>query len=81
MIKMYENNIFEQTKKIDDYELSLNKYIVNFKMKEDELETMISVIEGIVTKKKEKFEYNASRLSSEIYNQIIDIITNSNFKF
>ena len=64
-----------------NYKISLNKYIENFKMKEDEIEKMISVIEGIVTKKKEKFEYNASRLSSEIYNQIIDIINNSNFKF
>lgn len=50
-------------------------------MKEDELETMISVIDAIITKKIEKFEYNASRLSSEIYNQIIELMNNSNFKF
>ena len=81
LIKMYENNIGEQTKKIDEYELILNKYIVDFKLKEDEVERMISVIEGIVTKKKEKFEYNASRLSSEIYKQIIEVINASEFKF
>ena len=81
IIKIYENKISELRKKIDDYEFSLNKNIVNFKMREDELETMISIIDGIVTKRKEKFEYYASHLSSEIYNQIIDIINNSNFKF
>ena len=70
-IKMYEDKIGEYKRTKEDYELSLNKYIVNFKMKEDELETMISVIDAIITKKIEKFEYNASRLSSEIYNQII----------
>ena len=80
-IKIYENKINELKKNIEHYELSLNKYIVNFKMKEDELETMISVIDAIITKKIEKFEYNASRLSSEIYNQIIELMNNSNFKF
>ena len=80
-IKMYEDKIGEYKRTKEDYELSLNKYIVNFKMKEDELETMISVIDAIITKKIEKFEYNASRLSSEIYNQIIELMNNSNFKF
>ena len=49
---MYEDKIGEYKRSKEDYELSLNKYIVNFKMKEDELETIMSVIEGFITKKR-----------------------------
>jgi hypothetical protein len=65
----------------EDYELSLNKYIVNCKMKEDELETIMIVIEGIITKKKDKFEYNITRLSSKTSSQIRNIIKRYKYKF
>ena len=80
-IKMYEDKIGEYKRTKEDYELSLNKYIVNFKMKEDELETIMSVIEGLITKKKDKFEHNMNRLSSETSSQIKRIMKMHNFKF
>ena len=80
-IKMYEDQIGQYKRTKEDYELSLNKYIVNFKMKEDEIEYIMGAIEGIITKKKDKFEYNAKRLSSETYSQINSIIKSYNFKF
>ena len=78
---MYEDKIGEYKRTKEDYELSLNKYIVNFKMKEDELETIMSVIEGLITKKKDKFEHNMNRLSSETSSQIKRIMKMHNFKF
>ena len=80
-IKMYEDQIGQYKRTKEDYELSLNKYIVNFKMKEDEIEYIMGAIEGIITRKKDKYEYNAKRLSSETYNQISNIIKSYNFKF
>ena len=80
-IKMYEEQIGQYKRTKEDYELSLNKYIVNFKMKEDEIEYIMGAIEGIITKKKDKFEYNAKRLSVETNSQIYNIIKNYNFKF
>ena len=43
-----------------DLEISLNQTIVNFKMKEDELDTLIMVIEGILVRyiKIKKLIYN-----------------------
>ena len=56
-----------------DLEINLNQTIVNFKMKEDELDTLIMVIEGILVinidynklqgKRKDKQEHNVIRLS------------------
>ena len=50
-------------------------------MKEDELETIMSIIEGLITKKKDKFEHNMNRLSSETSSQIKRIMKMHNFKF
>ncbi len=80
-IKMYEEQIGQYKRTKEDYELSLNKYIVNFKMKEDEIEYIMGAIEGIITKKKDKFEYNVKRLSNETNTQINNIVKSYNFKF
>jgi hypothetical protein len=45
---MYEEKIAEYKKSKEDLEISLNTNIVNFKMKEDELDTLLMVIEGIL---------------------------------
>ena len=50
-------------------------------MKEDELETIMIVIEGIITKKKDKFEYNITRLSSKTSSQIRNINKRYKYKF
>lgn len=45
---MYEEKIAEYKKSKEDLEIGLNQNIVNFKMKEDELDTLLMVIEGIL---------------------------------
>jgi hypothetical protein len=47
-LKMYEEKIVEFKKSKEDLEINLNTNIVNFKMKEDELDTLLIVIEGIL---------------------------------
>ena len=50
----------------EDLELSLAKNIYNFKMKEDEYESLFMVIDGIISKKKEKYEHNFNKLSPDV---------------
>jgi hypothetical protein len=47
---MYEEKILEYRKSKEDLEINLNHNIVNYKMKEDELDTLLMVIEGILVK-------------------------------
>jgi cell fate (sporulation/competence/biofilm development) regulator YlbF (YheA/YmcA/DUF963 family) len=47
---MYEDKIAEYKKYKEDLEINLNQNIVNFKMKEDELDTLLMVIEGILVR-------------------------------
>lgn len=47
-MKLYEEKISENKKIKEDLEINLNHNIVNFKMKEDELDTLLMVIEGIL---------------------------------
>ena len=47
---MFEDKIAEFKKSKEDLEVSLSQNIVNFKMKEDELDTLLMVIEGILVK-------------------------------
>lgn len=59
-IKMKE---YEQIK--ENLEVSLNNYIVDYKMKEDELDTVITVIKAMFSKKKDVYEHHLSKLSNE----------------
>ena len=45
---MYEDKICEYKKSKEDLELNLNQNIVFYKMKEDELDTLMMVMEGIL---------------------------------
>jgi hypothetical protein len=47
---MYEEKITEYKKSKEDLEINLSQNIVNFKMKEDELDTLMMVVEGILVK-------------------------------
>jgi hypothetical protein len=47
---MYEEKINEYKKSKEDLEINLSQNIVNFKMKEDELDTLLMVIEGILVR-------------------------------
>lgn len=47
---MYEEKIAEYKNLKEDLEINLNQNIVNFKMKEDELDTLLMVMGGILVK-------------------------------
>ena len=65
-IKMYQDKINDYKKTKDDLELSLAQNIYNFKMKEDEFDSLFMVFEGIISKKKDKYEHSITKLSPEI---------------
>ena len=65
-IKMYQDKVNDYKKTKEDLELSLAQNIYNFKMKEDEFDSLFMVFEGIISKKKDKYEHSISKLSPEI---------------
>lgn len=73
-IKMYEDKIVEYKKSKEDLEISLNQNIVNFKMKEDELDTLMMVIEGILSKRRDKYDHNITRLSNETKKSVESLV-------
>ena len=78
-IKMYENKIKDDKKLKEDLELSLAKNIYNFKMKEDEFDSLFMVIEGIISKKKDKYEHNLSKCSTDVKNTLQSMIKKYKF--
>ena len=62
---MYQDKINEYKKSKDNLELLLNQNIYNFKMKEDEVDSLFMVFEAIISKKKDKYEHSFSKLSPE----------------
>ena len=64
-IKMYEDKIKDFNSDKDKLEMLLNSNIVNFKMKEDEVETILMVIDCMLAKNKNKYEHNLNKLSNE----------------
>ena len=63
----------------EELELSLAKNIYNFKMKEDEFDSLFMVIEGIVSRKKEKFEHNLNKLTPETKNIVETLVKQYRF--
>ena len=78
-IKMYEDKIKDDKKLKEDLELSLAKNIYNFKMKEDQFDSLFMVIEGIISKKKDKYEHNLSKCSSDVKNTLQSMIKKYKF--
>jgi len=78
-LKVYEDKINEYKKMREELELSLAKNIYNFKMKEDEFDSLFMVIEGIVSRKKEKFEHNLNKLTPETKNIVETLVKQYRF--
>ena len=78
-LKIYEDKINEYKKTKEDLELSLARNVYNFKMKEDEFDSLFMVIEGIVSRKKEKFEHNLNKLSNEAKNMVESLVKQYKF--
>jgi hypothetical protein len=78
-LKIYEKKIVDDKKLKEDLELSLAKNIYNFKMKEDEFDTLLMVIESIISKKKDKYEYHLGKCSNEVKNNVQTLIKKHKF--
>ena len=78
-LRMYEEKINDYKKMKEDLELSLAKNIYNFKMKEDEFDSLLMVIEGIISRKKEKYEHNLNKLSPEIQTTLQSLVKQYKF--
>ena len=78
-IKMYEAKIKDDKKLKEDLELSLAKNIYNFKMKEDEFDSLFMVIEGIISKKKDKYEHNLNKCSEDVKKNLQSMIKRYKF--
>ena len=78
-IKMYQDKINEYKKMKNDLEISLAQNIYNFKMKEDEFDSLFMVFEGIISKKKDKYEHSISKLSSDVKDTLQALIKKYKF--
>ena len=73
-VNLLEKRIAALEKDKTDLEMNLNKNIVNYKMKEDEIETLVIVFRGILSKRKDKYDHNIKRLSGEPKKAIEDLV-------
>ena len=78
-VKMYEDKIKDFKKTKEDLELSLAQNIYNFKMKEDEFDSLMMVIEGILSKKKDKYEHSLNKVSGEVKKNLQDLVKRYKF--
>ena len=78
-LKVYEDKIKEYKKSKEDLELTLAKNIYDCKMKEDEFDSLFMVIEGIVSRKKEKFEHNLNKISHEAKTMVENLVKQYKF--
>ena len=62
LIKIYEDTIAKNKKKINDLEISFCKTDYSYKMAEDDFETLLMVVQGLITKNKEKYGRNIKKI-------------------
>ena len=78
-LKMYDEKVKDYIKMKENLEMSLAKSIYDFKMKEDEFDSLFMVIEGIISRKKDKYEHNLTKLSSEVKNTLQSLVKQYKF--
>ena len=69
-LEMYKKKIDQNTKYREDLEMKLNQTIVNYKMKEDEIDLLLGAVNGIMAKNKELYDINLKKLSNDYRQQI-----------
>ena len=73
-LKAYNEKIESHKTRIEDLEMQLNSKIINLKMKEVELESVIDLIGFIAEKKKDKIKKALTSISSENQEYIINLL-------
>ena len=61
-------------KRIYDSEMKMAEYIVNFKLKEDEYDSLFMIFDCIISRKKDRFEHELSKLTPEVQKYLKDLI-------
>ena len=82
IITFQKDNIELLNKKINEIqslnnelEDNVNKSYLQSKMKEDEVDTLVMIIDGILGRRRDKYEHNLNRLSAETKQQIEEIVS------
>ena len=78
LIQSYQEKITNNAKKINDLEISLCKNIYNYKMSEDDFETLLIVIQSIILKDKNKYIKNVKKLGSKGKNFVNNLVEKYN---
>jgi hypothetical protein len=58
----------------NELEDNVNKSYLQAKMKEDEVDTLVMILDGILGRRKDKYEHNLNRLGNETKQQIEEIV-------
>ena len=69
-INLQLKDIEKFKKNKENLELSLNNNIVKAKLKEEEIEVLLAVFYSVLSKKKDKYELNKKKLSSDVMQEI-----------
>ena len=72
-IQLLETKLNDYTRIREDLEIQLNNSIVKFKMLEDEIENIFILFDSVMTRKKDKFEKDVTKLSQENQNKIMKL--------
>lgn len=78
-LKMFDDKVKDYIKQKENLEMSLAKSIYDFKMKEDEFDSLFMVIEGIIARKKDKYEHNLNKLSTDVKNTLQSLVKQYKF--
>ena len=78
LINIYQKTIDADKNKINDLELSLSRNIYNYKMAEDDFDTLLIIFQGILQKDKEKYYKNIKKLGSNGRNFVISLVKKYN---
>lgn len=83
MLEFTDDKITNLMKIKEDLEIKLSHAIINSKMREDELETLLIIMEGVLVsiiiiqmKKKEKYDHNIKKLSYDVKKSIEELVKN-----
>ena len=74
-IQLLNKKINEIQSLKNELEDNVNKSYLQAKMKEDEVDTLVMILDGILGRRKDKYEHNLNRLGNETKQQIEEIVS------
>ena len=79
LIKMYEDKINNNKKKINDLEISLCENMYGYKMTQDDFETLVNVVQSLISKNKDKYGKMIRKIPSDTRHYINYLVLKYNF--